>query len=298
MTADPKTYSDISGIQPKKPFTTALKKMFKIPLAVFGMIVISIFLLCVIFAPWLAPKSPTAQNVDDRLQRPSFTYLLGTDELGRDVLSRIIYGSRVSIVVSVGAVSFGAFIGVALGLIAAYRGKWVDELIMRIMDALFAFPSLIIAIALVAVLGASLFNLVVAIGVANIPWMARIARSQALSVKELDYVEAARTVGAKKRRILFRHIWPNCTAPVIVQATLGMAYAIMAEASLSFLGLGVPPPTPTWGTMLRMSFPLLRLDPWLSIFPGVAIFLLVLAFNFVGDALRDVLDPRLRGLIS
>ena len=282
----------------KKPSTEAIRKLFKIPLAVFGFAVITIVFLCVIFAPWLAPKSPTAQNVDDRLQRPSFTYLLGTDELGRDVLSRIIYGSRVSIVVSVGAVSFGAFIGVALGLIAAYRGKWVDEVIMRIMDALFAFPSLIIAIALVAVLGASLFNLVIAIGVANIPWMARIARSQALSIKELDYVEAARTVGARKRRILFRHIWPNCTAPVIVQGTLGMAYAIMAEAALSFLGLGVPPPTPTWGTMLRMSFPLLRLDPWLSIFPGVAIFILVLSFNFVGDALRDVLDPRLRGLIT
>ncbi len=289
---------DISGIKPKKPFTTALKKMLKIPLAVFGMTVISIFVLCVIFAPWLAPKSPTAQNVDDRLQRPSFSYPLGTDELGRDVLSRIIYGSRVSIIVSVGAVSFGAFIGVALGLFSAYSGKWVDEIIMRIMDALFAFPSLIITIGLVAVLGASLLNLVIAIGIANIPWMARIARSQALSIKELVYVEAARTAGAKKRRIIFYHIWPNCTAPVIVQATLGMAYAIMAEAALSFLGLGVPPPTPTWGTMLRMSFPLLRLDPWLSIFPGVAIFLLVLSFNFVGDALRDVLDPRLRGLIS
>jgi len=201
-------------------------------------------------------------------------------------------------VVSLGAVGFGAVIGTSLGLISAYAGRRIDEVIMRVMDALFAFPSLIIAIALVAVLGASLFNLVIAIGVANIPWMARIARSQALAIKELVYVEAARTVGARNRRILFLHIWPNCTAPVIVQSTLGMAYAIMAEASLSFLGLGVPPPTPTWGTMLRASFPLLRMDPLLSIVPGVAIFLLVLAFNFVGDALRDVLDPRLRGLIT
>jgi peptide/nickel transport system permease protein len=279
------------------PFIDAVKKLTKIPLADFGFVIICIVVICVLFASWIAPYSPTDQNVDVRLQGPSKTYLLGTDELGRDVLSRIIFGSRVSMVVSVGAVSFGALVGVALGLIAAYAGRWVDEIIMRVMDAMFAFPSLILAIGLVAVIGASLLNIVIAIGIANIPWMARIVRSQALSVREREFVKAARTVGADGGRIIFYHIWPNCAAPVIVQCTLGMAYAIMAEAALSFLGLGVPPPTPTWGMMLRLSFPLLRQAPLLSIVPGMAIFFLVLAFNFVGDALRDVLDPRLRGLI-
>jgi peptide/nickel transport system permease protein len=167
-----------------------------------------------------------------------------------------------------------------------------------VMDALFAFPSLILAIGLVAGLGPSLINIIIAIGVANIPWMARIVRSQALSLKERDFVRAARSLGAGSLKIIFRHIWPNCAAPVIVQCTLGMAYAIIAEAALSFLGLGVPPPTPTWGMMLRLAFPLLHQAPLLSIVPGLAIFLLVLAFNFVGDALRDVLDPRLRGVIK
>ena len=279
------------------PFKDTVRKLIKIPLANFGFAVIFIVLICVIFAPWISPYGPFEQNVDDRLQGVSTSHLLGTDELGRDVLSRIIYGSRVSMVVSVGAVSFGAIVGVLLGLIAAYAGRWVDEIIMRVMDAMFAFPSLILAIGLVAVLGASLLNIVIAIGIANIPWMARIVRSQALSVREREFVKAARTVGAGSGRIIFYHIWPNCAAPVIVQATLGMAYAIMAEAALSFLGLGVPPPTPTWGMMLRLSFPVLRQSPLLSIAPGMAIFLLVLAFNFVGDALRDVLDPRLKGLI-
>ena len=280
------------------PFIEAVRKLIKIPLANFGFAIIFIMLICVFFAPWISPYTPYEQNIDARLQGISMTHLLGTDELGRDVLSRIIYGSRVSIIISVGAVSFGAIVGVILGLIAAYSGKWVDEIIMRVMDAMFSFPSLILAIGLVAVLSASLINIVIALGVANIPWMARIVRSQALSVREREFVKAAKTVGAGSGRIIFYHIWPNCAAPVIVQATLGMAYAILAEAALSFLGLGVPPPTPTWGIMLRLSFPLLRQAPLLSIAPGMAIFLLVLAFNFVGDALRDVLDPRLKGLIN
>jgi peptide/nickel transport system permease protein len=280
------------------PFIDTIRKLVKIPLANFGFAVIIIVLFCVFFAPWIAPCSPLEQNVDDRLAGISTQHLLGTDELGRDILSRIIYGSRISIVVSLGAVSFGAIIGVILGLLASYAGKWVDEILMRVMDALFAFPSLILAIGLVAGLGPSLINIIIAIGVANIPWMARIVRSQALSLKERDFVRAARSLGAGSLKIIFRHIWPNCAAPVIVQCTLGMAYAIIAEAALSFLGLGVPPPTPTWGMMLRLAFPLLHQAPLLSIVPGLAIFLLVLAFNFVGDALRDVLDPRLRGVIK
>lgn len=280
-----------------KPLLVNVKRLLRLPLACFGFVVLLIVVLSAILAPWVAPYDPLEQNIDARLQGPSGAHLLGTDELGRDVLSRIIYGSRISLLVGIGAVSFGTVVGVTLGLVAAYARGVLDEVIMRAMDAMFAFPSLILAIGLVAVLGGGLINVIVAIGVANIPWMARIVRSQALSVRERDFVTAARSVGGKDLHIIATHIWPNCAAPVIVQATLGMAFAVLTEAALSFLGLGVPPPTPTWGMMLRLSFPLLRTAPLLSIAPGVAIFLLVLALNFVGDALRDVLDPRLRGLI-
>jgi ABC-type dipeptide/oligopeptide/nickel transport system permease subunit len=232
------------------------------------------------------------------MEEPSRVFPLGTDRLGRDTLSRVIWGSRVALIISVGAVGLGVVIGTPIGLVSAYARGWFDEVMMRIMDGIVSFPSLIIAIALVAVLGGSLINVIMAIGSANIPWIARVVRSQALSVRELDYVKAARAIGAKDMRIIALHLWPNCTAPVIVQGTLGMAYAILTEAGLGFLGLSVPPPTPTWGNMLQYAFPLLDIAPLLSIVPGAAIFLLVLAFNFVGDALRDILDPRLRGLFQ
>lgn len=274
-----------------------VRRLLRIPAACFGFTVIFIVIICAIFSPWVAPHDPLAQDPDQSLAGPSWSHPLGTDKLGRDTLSRIIYGARIALVVSIGAVGLGIVIGVPIGLVSAYARGWVDEIVMRIMDALVSFPSLIIAVALVAVLGSTLTNVIIAIGVANIPWMARVVRSQALSVREREYVTAVRALGAGAPRIIFRHIWPNCAAPVIVQGTLGMAYAILAEAALGFLGIGVQPPTPTWGNMLQHAFTLLDLAPRLSIAPGVAIFLMVLAFNFVGDALRDVLDPRLRGLI-
>ena len=273
------------------------RKMFRIPLAAFGMVVIAIVIICAIFAPLLAPHDPKAMDLDNMLSGPSWKHLLGADQMGRDTLSRIIYGSRVALVVSLGAVSLGVILGVPIGLISAFFGGKVDEVIMRFMDALVAFPSLILAVGLIAVLGSSLYNVIIAIGIANIPWLARVVRSQALSVREMDYVMSARSIGASNSHIIGKYIWPNCAAPVIVQATLGMAYAVLTEAALGFIGVGVQPPTPTWGNMLQYAFGLLDRAPLLSIAPGMAIFLMVLAFNFVGDAARDVLDPRLRGFI-
>lgn len=251
-----------------------------------------------VFAPWIAPHNPTAQDVDSLLAGPSWTHPLGTDQIGRDTLSRVIYGSRIALIVGIGVVGLSAFVGVPIGLISAFAQGWVDMLLMRAMDALLAFPSLIIAIGLVSVLGGSLLNVIIAIGAASTPWMARVVRSTALSVREQDYIKAATVVGASDLRIIVRHLWPNCLAPVIVQATLGMAYAILIEAALGFLGVSVQPPTPTWGNMLRFSFRFLEEAPLLSFVPGAAIFLSVLAFNFIGDALRDILDPRLRGLLN
>lgn len=197
--------------------------------------------------------------------------------------------------VSVGAVGLGLMIGVPLGLAAVTLGRWVDDAIMRVMDAVVVFPSLLVAVALAAAIGNSLDTVILAIGIANVPWLARITRSQALAVRELDFVAAAEAAGTTKFKLVQRHILPNCLAPVIVQGTLGMGYAVLTEAALSFIGVGVQPPTPTWGNMLQQAFPFLERQPLLSIAPGVAIFLLVLAFNLLGDALRDVLDPRLRG---
>jgi len=281
----------------KRAFLYTIKKLFRIPLAVFGIIIILAVIFCAIFAPWIAPYDPLEMDVDHMLEGPSRAHWLGADQMGRDTLSRIIYGSRVALIVSLGAVSVGVALGVPIGLIAAYFRGWTDEIIMRIMDALVAFPSLILAVGLIAVLGSSLINVIIAIGVANIPWLARVVRSQALAVREQVYITAARSAGATSKRIIFRHIWPNSAAPVIVQGTLGMAYAILTEAALGFIGVGVQPPTPTWGNMLQYAFGFLDSTPILSIAPGMAIFVMVLAFNFVGDALRDVLDPRLRGVI-
>jgi len=289
---------ELTTIKPRhheRQFWINTKRLLKIPLAVFGFAIILIIVFCAIFAPLISPYNPNAQS-KNYLQPPSATNLLGTDQLGRDVLSRTIYGSRVALIVSLGAISIGVVIGVPLGLIAGNSRGWIDEVIMRIMDALLAFPSLVIAIGLVAVLGSTLLNVIIAIGISNIPFIARIVRAQALQVREQPYIMASHSIGSSSWRVIFRHILPNSMAPVIVQSTLGMAYAILTEAALGFLGLGVPPPTPTWGNMLQFAFPVLDRAAYLSIVPGLAIFLLVLAFNFTGDALRDVLDPRLRGL--
>ncbi len=252
-------------------------------------------LLCAVFAPLLAPYGPNEINPFATLQSPSPQHLLGTDENGRDVLSRVIFGSRISLSVGFISVGIAVVVGVPLGLVAGYAGRFTDSLIMRLMDAILAFPALILALAIVAMLGQGINQIMIAIGITSIPVFARLVRAQTLSLKTQDFAIAARAMGAPARRILLRHVLPNTLAPVIVQASLGMAFAILAEAGLSFLGVGIKPPTATWGGMLQKALQATHHAPTLAIFPGVAIFLTVLALNLVGDALRDALDPRLRG---
>lgn len=270
-------------------------RLIRTRLAGLGLVIVIVFAFSAILAPLLAPYSPTKQQITNGLKPPSAEHLLGTDELGRDLLSRILYGGQASLQVGFIAVGIALFVGVALGLIAGYwSNSWLEAVIMRTMDALLAFPALVLALALVAALGPNLQDAIIAIGIVGIPAYARLTRGQVLSVRERDYIEAARTVGATDFRIIFRHILPNVTAPLIVQSSLGIAFAILAEAGLSFLGLGVQPPTPSWGEMLNAGRGYLEIDPWLIIGPGMAIFLCVLGFNFLGDGIRDVLDPRLR----
>ena len=278
------------------PFAETIVRVVRIPQAAFGMLIITVTVLSALLAPIISPLEPEAMDFDYLLSGFSSEHLLGTDQLGRDTLSRLIYGARIALLVSVGSIGLGVLIGVPLGLVAVYFGGWTDDIIMRLMDSLVVFPSLLIAVALAAALGGSITTIIIAIGVANVPWMARVIRSQGLSIREMDFVAAAEAGGMSPARIILRHILPNSLAPVIVQSTLSMGYAVLVEATLGFIGVGVRPPTPTWGNMLYDAFPMLEQQPMLSIFPGLAIFLLVLSFNFVGDALRDVLDPRLKGI--
>jgi peptide/nickel transport system permease protein len=243
----------------------------------------------------LTPYDPNYQDYNQLLQAPSADHPFGTDQVGRDVYSRVIYGTRISLLVGVIAVGIGMTVGVLTGLIAGmYRG-WLDEVLMRVMDAIHAFPALVLALAITAALGASIVNIMIAIGVVYMPSYARLVRGQVLSVRERDFVVAAQILGASVPRLMFQHIWPNVTAPIIVQASLNVSTAILTEASLSFLGLGVRPPTPSWGSSLQAGYQYLSAAPWLSIYPGIAIFIAVLAFNLFGDGLRQLLDPRLRG---
>jgi ABC-type dipeptide/oligopeptide/nickel transport system permease subunit len=275
---------------------SVLRKMLRIPRASFGLFVLAVVLFCAVFAPFIAPFDPEEMDFERLLSAATLMHPLGTDQLGRDTLSRLIYGSQTALVVSVGSIALAVVIGVPLGLVSVYFRGWVDDILMRIMDGVIVFPSLLIAVALAATMGSSLVTVILAIGIANVPWIARIVRSQGLSIREQDFVAAAIAGGMGHTRVIAKHIFPNTLAPVIVQATLGMGYAVLVEAALGFIGVGVQPPTPTWGNMLQAAFPLLEQQPMLSIVPGIAIFLLVLAFNFVGDSLRDLLDPRLRGI--
>ncbi len=274
-----------------------LGKMVRIPQALFGVVVLAVIVLAAVCAPWIVPVDPEEMDFENLLSGFSTEHWLGSDQMGRDTLARLIVGARVALLVSLGAVGLGVLIGAPLGLAAVHFRGVVDDVIMRVMDALVVFPSLLIAVGLAAAMGGSLRSVILAIGIANIPWMARGVRSQGLSIRELDFVAAAEASGLGHGRIVFQHILPNCIAPVIVQSTLSMGYAVLTEAALGFIGVGIQPPTPTWGNMLQQAYPMLEQQLLLSIVPGVAIFLLVLAFNFVGDALRDLLDPRLRGVI-
>ncbi len=262
--------------------------------AMIGLYIVVIVFLLAILAPVVSPYSPTKISLKNKLDAPSSAHWLGTDKLGRDVLARIIYGSRISILVGIIAVGISGTIGIFLGAIAGYFGKWIDVFIMRLVDILLAFPSILLAIALVAVLGASLFNVILAIALVSWVGYARMVRGEFLRLKELEFVEGARAMGLSDFKIIFKHILPNAMAPVIVMATLGLAGAIISESSLSFLGLGVQPPTPSWGGMLSEGRTVIRQAWWIPTFPGIAILLTVLAFNLLGDGLRDALDPKMK----
>ncbi|MDP6065111.1 MAG: ABC transporter permease [SAR202 cluster bacterium] len=260
--------------------------------ALLGVIIILVLSLAAVFAPLISPTDPLHMDFDALMQSPSRDHPAGTDSLGRDNLSRIIWGGRVSLQVGVLSMAIATVIGVSAGLAAGYYGRWIDTIIMRIVDAILAFPALLLAILMVAVLGPSLRNAMLAIAVAFIPSFARVTRANTLSIREKEYVEGARAIGASAVRIMLRTILPNTLSTVIVQVSLGMSYAILIEAGLSFLGLGIQPPTPSWGYMLATGREFITLAWWLTTFPGLAIFVTVLSWNFIGDGLREALDPR------
>jgi peptide/nickel transport system permease protein len=267
----------------------------KNPLAATGLMLVVAFVLCALLAPWLAPRDPAFIELPARLAAPSAAHWLGTDELGRDILSRLLYGARISLAVGSGVVSASLFLGLIFGSLAGYYGGLLDRLFtVIVMNAFLAFPGFLLAIAFVAFLGPGLFNLVLALSIGGWVGYARLVRAQVLAIREREFVEAARALGASDWRIITRHILPNIIQPVIVQAAIGMAGAVLAEATMSFLGLGVPPPTASWGSMLNDGRAHLFDAPHLVLFPAAAIMGTVLAFNFIGDGLRDYLDPRSR----
>jgi peptide/nickel transport system permease protein len=283
-----------TAIEMESPARRALHRLFRRKGAVIGLIVIATFVLLALFAPLVAPYDPIATSWSLVRKPPSAAHWFGTDDLGRDILSRIIYGSRASLMAGAISVGIALAIGVPFGLMAGYRGGFIDGLISRITDAMLACPFLILAIALAAFLGPSLSNAMIAIGISATPIFIRLTRGQVMNVKVEDYVEAARAVGNPPWRIVVVHILPNVVPALLVQATLSVAAAIIAEAALSFLGLGQQPPAPSWGSMLNAAQRFLTSAPWMALWPGLGIFLVVLSFNLVGDGLRDALDPRER----
>jgi len=274
------------------PWQRALRRLVKRRAAMTGLAVVVFFILVAVTAPLISPYDPIATSWAAVRKPPSAAHLFGTDDIGRDVLARIIWGSRASLLAGLVSVMLALAVGVPIGLFSGYAGGALDGTIMRLIDAMLAIPFLILAIALAAFLGPSLTNAMIAIGVTQMPVFARLTRAQVLSVKHEDYIEAARAVGNPQIRIVLRHIFPNIVPPLLVQATLATAMAIIAEASLSFLGLGQQPPSPSWGSMLNTAKNFMAQAPWMAIWPGLAIFSLVLSLNLFGDGLRDALDPR------
>ncbi len=271
------------------------KVLFKRKIVIFGFVVVILMLAIAAFAEWIAPYGMNDQDLHNVLAAPSAQHLLGTDALGRDLLSRIIYGTRIALSVGVSTVLVSATIGTLLGLVAGYAEGLLQTIVMRLTDAMMAIPSLILALIIAAILKTGVFGVVLAVAITLFPGYVRLINGQVLSLKQNDYVMAGRSMGAKKRRILFRHILPNTLSPLIVQMTMMIGIAILAEASLSFLGLGITPPTPAWGSLCYDGYKYLMMRPLLSIAPGLAIMILVFSFNMVGDGLRDALDPKLRG---
>ena len=287
------TLEAVGAAKAAKPrFAGMAQRVLARPLFVLGLVLVAGLVLLAVFGPFLVQYDPLEQDtLNPPLAPPSDTHLLGTDYLGRDALSRLVYGAGISLQVGIVAVLLASIPGVVIGILAAYRGGWVDDVINRVFDALMGFPSLVLALVIVAVLGPSLLNLELAIAIAALPLYARLVRSQVLAVREFDYVTAARASGAGDGRIMFRHVLPNVIGPSVVQASLGVGFAITAEASLSFLGLGVQPPAPAWGSMIQTGFQYLQVAPWLVVAPGTMIFLAVLGFNLLGDGIREILDP-------
>ncbi len=282
-------HEEISGL-----WTNIFNRLKKNKTAMFGAFIVILLLFFAVFAPLIAPHDPIVGDITNRHKAPSLNHVFGTDSQGRDVLSRILHGASISVQIGVISVGIALIIGTALGVLAGYYGKWVDTVIMRIVDIMLAFPTILLALAIVSILGPSLINAMIAVGVVNVPRFARIVRSSVLSVKENEYIEAAINIGCTDIQLIFRHILPNCLAPILVQTTLTIGTAILEAAGLSFLGLGAQPPKPEWGAMLADSRGYMRQAPWSVMFPGLAIMVTVLGFNVLGDGLRDALDPRLK----
>jgi peptide/nickel transport system permease protein len=298
-TAAPTTFTgaeeQVLTVEERRP-TAVRQLVLDHPRILVGLTLLAVLAVVALLAPWISPHNPIAVDADNARLPPGPSHLFGTDELGRDVFSRVLWGGRISLPVAFVAVGVGLIVGGLTGLAAGYRGGASDLLLMRLVDAILAFPALILAIALVAALGPSLRNAMIAIGIVQIPVYARLTRAQVLQIKSLDFVTAARALGASPVRIIGRHMLPNLLNPLIVQVSLSAAFGMLAEATLSFLGLSAPPPTPDWGFMINtgQSF-LVNGDWWMTVGPGAAICLAVFGFNWLGDALRDALDPRLRG---
>jgi peptide/nickel transport system permease protein len=276
--------------QPKRK----LPRLLRYPAANIGLALVATYLIVAVFAGALAPYSPIEQRARDRLQEPSAQHVFGTDEFGRDILSRLMHGATNSLRIAILAVSLATLLGTAIGMLSGYAGGIADNAIMRVMDLFFAFPAILLALSIVAALGPGANNTILAIAVVYTPIFARVARGPVLATKEMEFVTAARCVGSNHLRILTRHILPNMVAPIIVQVSLALSWAMLTEAALSFLGLGTQPPQPSWGSMLSESRRMMEIAPWMAISPGLAIMLGVLGFNLLGDGLRDALDPRLR----
>lgn len=298
MSAHSLTQPPVLALEPPRTHAGMFRLLMRSRLGMLGAIILAVFVAIALLSPVLQPHDPLAQTPSDALQSASWRHWIGTDQIGRDVLSRTLAATRVSLSVGVVAALIGALVGVPIGLMAGYAAGLWDETLMRAMDALYSFPSILLAMAVVGAIGPGAQNVMIAVGITTAPVFARLVRAQVLSVRETDYVQAARSSGARPVRIVAGHILPNVLAPVIVQTSLAAGFAVLAEASLSYLGVGIRPPQPTWGGLLREGFPLISYNPWLALVPGAAISLLVLGLNFMGDALRDVLDPRVRSSLA
>ncbi len=287
--------TEASAAGPGRSFAVATELIRRQPLAALGVALLAVFVVCAVFAPWLAPQDPAQLDLPGRLMGPSWSHWFGTDELGRDILSRTLYGARISLIVAVSVVGLSLAVGLVAGGLAGFYGGWTDTVVnVYVTNAFMALPGILLAIAFVAFMGPGLGNVILALAISGWVGYARLVRGQVMAVKEREFVEAARALGASDLRIMTRHVLPNILQPLIVQAAIGMAGAVLAEATLSFLGLGVPPPTASWGSMLNDARSHLFDSPHLVVFPAAAVMLCVLSFNFIGDALRDWMDPRTR----